>query len=147
MVRDQPIETPVAKVLSPIRTKANIEIRLTALTISSGSDRRAPPVQRRVSFQKESQCFLSTRKRGAVLEAENEGRRTAAAVPSPAVAVPASLHAWLMARLDRLGPAKGVAQIGAAIGRQFSHALLAALVRRLAPHSKLIAQSRARSES
>ena len=62
----------------------------------------------------------------AVLEAESEGeaRRTAAAVPSPALAVPASLHASLMARLDRLGPAKEVAQIGAAIGREFSHALL-----------------------
>ena len=34
-----------------------------------------------------------------------------------------------MARLDRLGPAKEVAQIGAAIGREFSHALLAAVVR------------------
>ena len=68
----------------------------------------------------------------AVLEAENEGdaRRTAAAVPSPALAVPASLHASLMARLDRLGPAKEVAQIGAAIGREFSHALLAAVVRK-----------------
>ena len=66
----------------------------------------------------------------AVLEAESEGeaRRTAAAVPSPALAVPASLHASLMARLDRLGPAKEVAQIGAAIGREFSHALLAAVV-------------------
>jgi len=66
----------------------------------------------------------------AVLEAESEGeaRRTAAAVPSPAVVVPASLHASLMARLDRLGPAKEVAQIGAAIGREFSHALLAAVV-------------------
>jgi class 3 adenylate cyclase/predicted ATPase len=63
----------------------------------------------------------------AVLEAESEGeaRRTAGAVPSPALAVPASLHASLMARLDRLGPAKEVAQIGAAIGREFSHALLA----------------------
>ncbi len=68
----------------------------------------------------------------AVLEAEDEGeaRRTAAAVPSPALAVPASLHASLMARLDRLGPAKEVAQIGAAIGREFSHALLAAVVRK-----------------
>ena len=60
----------------------------------------------------------------AVLEAESEGEgeapRTAANVPSPAVAVPASLHASLMARLDRLGPAKEVAQIGAAIGRGFS---------------------------
>src|SRR5271168_861563 len=66
----------------------------------------------------------------AVLEAEGEGeaRRTAAAIPSPALSVPASLHASLMARLDRLGPAKEVAQIGAAIGREFSHALLAAVV-------------------
>ena len=66
----------------------------------------------------------------AVLEAESEGdaRQTTAAVPSSALAVPASLHASLMARLDRLGSAKDVAQIGAAIGREFSHALLAAVV-------------------
>ena len=66
----------------------------------------------------------------AVLEAESEGaaEHAAAAVPSPALAVPASLHASLMARLDRLGPAKEVAQIGAAIGREFAHALLAAVV-------------------
>ena len=66
----------------------------------------------------------------AVLEAESEGeaQRTTAAVPSPALAVPASLHASLMARLDRLGPAKEVAQIGSAIGREFSHALLASVV-------------------
>jgi predicted ATPase len=65
----------------------------------------------------------------AVLEAESEdeAQRTAAAVPSPFLAVPASLHASLMARLDRLGPAKEVAQIGAAIGREFSHAVLAAV--------------------
>ena len=68
----------------------------------------------------------------AVLEAESEGkaRRTAAAVPSSALSVPASLQASLMARLDRLGPAKKAAQIGAAIGREFSHALLAAVVRK-----------------
>jgi predicted ATPase len=35
-----------------------------------------------------------------------------------------------MARLDRLGPAKEVAQIGAAIGREFSHALLAAVAQK-----------------
>jgi class 3 adenylate cyclase len=67
----------------------------------------------------------------SLLEAENEdaARRSVAAVPSPALAVPASLHASLMARLDRLGRAKEVAQIGAAIGREFSHAVLAAVVR------------------
>ena len=47
----------------------------------------------------------------------------------PVIAIPASLHASLSARLDRLGPAKEVAQIGAAIGREFSHALLASVVR------------------
>ena len=68
----------------------------------------------------------------AVLEAETEGdaQQTTGAVPSSALAVPASLHASLMARLDRLGPAKEVAQIGAAIGREFSHALLAAVARK-----------------
>jgi predicted ATPase len=65
----------------------------------------------------------------AVLEAKNEdeAHQTAATVPSSALAVPASLHASLMARLDRLGPAKEVAQIGSAIGREFSHALLTAV--------------------
>jgi class 3 adenylate cyclase/predicted ATPase len=65
----------------------------------------------------------------AVLEAADQetAERTAAAVPSPSIAVPPSLHASLMARLDRLGPAKEFAQIGAAIGREFSHALLAAV--------------------
>src|SRR6516162_9155325 len=68
----------------------------------------------------------------AVLEAESESdaRRAAAMVPSSPVAVPASLHASLMARLDRLGPGKELAQIGAAIGREFSHPLLAAVVRK-----------------
>ena len=68
----------------------------------------------------------------AVLEAESEGaaERVTTAVPSPALAVPASLHAPLMARLDRLGPAREVAQVGSAIGREFSHAALAAVVRK-----------------
>ena len=68
----------------------------------------------------------------AVLEAkdEREALRTVAAIPSPALAVPASLHASLMARLDRLGPAKELAQLGAVIGRDFSHTLLAAVARK-----------------
>jgi class 3 adenylate cyclase/predicted ATPase len=71
----------------------------------------------------------------AVLEAEGEGAaaRMVASAPSPALAVPASLHASLMARLDRLGTAKGVAQIGAAIGREFSHVLLASVTRETEP--------------
>jgi class 3 adenylate cyclase/predicted ATPase len=68
----------------------------------------------------------------AVLDAEDEGdaQRVCAGAPTPVVAVPASLQASLMSRLDRLGPAKNVAQVGAAIGRAFPHMLLAAVVRK-----------------
>lgn len=44
--------------------------------------------------------------------------------PLPPLAIPATLQDSLMARLDRLAPVKEVAQIGAAIGRDFSYALL-----------------------
>jgi class 3 adenylate cyclase/predicted ATPase len=51
-----------------------------------------------------------------------------AASPLTVPAVPATLHAALMARLDRLHPmAREVAQVGATIGREFSHELLAAV--------------------
>jgi predicted ATPase len=71
----------------------------------------------------------------AVLEAGSEGEAqwTAASIPSSSLAVPASLQASLMARLDRLGSAKEVVQIGAAIGRQFSHALVSSVVRKPEP--------------
>jgi class 3 adenylate cyclase/tetratricopeptide (TPR) repeat protein len=48
-------------------------------------------------------------------------------ITGTALTVPATLNASLMARLDRLPAAKQVAQIGAVIGRQFSHTLLAAV--------------------
>ena len=71
----------------------------------------------------------------AVLDAEGESdvQRTFAGAPTSIVAVPASLQASLMSRLDRLGPAKELAQVGAAIGREFPHMLLAALVRKPKP--------------
>ena len=47
--------------------------------------------------------------------------------PVPALAIPATLHDSLMARLDRLGAAKGVAQLGATIGRQFAYEVLQAV--------------------
>ena len=64
----------------------------------------------------------------AVLESGAQGAAALSAVPRPALSVPATLHASLMARLDRLGPAaKDVAQTGAAIGREFGHELLASV--------------------
>ena len=47
--------------------------------------------------------------------------------PLPPLAIPDTLQASLMARLDRLAPVKEVLNIGAAIGREFSHALVAAV--------------------
>jgi class 3 adenylate cyclase/predicted ATPase len=44
--------------------------------------------------------------------------------PLTPLAIPTSLHASLLARLDRLAPVREVAQIAAAIGRQFSHELI-----------------------
>jgi DNA-binding winged helix-turn-helix (wHTH) protein/tetratricopeptide (TPR) repeat protein len=57
----------------------------------------------------------------------DEAEKTISAVPSAALGVPATLQALLMARLDRLGPAKRMAQIGAAIGREFFYELIAAV--------------------
>ena len=67
----------------------------------------------------------------AVLEAgilRDTGDRYVLAGPLPSLAIPATLHDSLMARLDRLAPVKEVAQIGACIGREFDHELLAAVV-------------------
>src|SRR5262249_5408687 len=47
--------------------------------------------------------------------------------PLPPLAIPSTLHASLLARLDRLAAVKDVAQIGAVIGREFSYPLIAAV--------------------
>jgi class 3 adenylate cyclase/predicted ATPase len=68
----------------------------------------------------------------AVLDAEgvSDAQRGAAGEAARFVSVPASLQASLMSRLDRLGAAKEVAQVGAAIGREFPHMLLAAVMQK-----------------
>ena len=47
--------------------------------------------------------------------------------PLPPLAIPATLHDSLMARLDRLATVKALAQLGATLGREFSYALLHAV--------------------
>jgi class 3 adenylate cyclase len=47
--------------------------------------------------------------------------------PLPPLAIPTTLHDSLMARLDRLATVKGLAQLGATLGREFSYALLQAV--------------------
>jgi class 3 adenylate cyclase/tetratricopeptide (TPR) repeat protein len=47
--------------------------------------------------------------------------------PLPPLAIPATLHDSLMARLDRLTTVKGLAQLGATLGREFSYELFQAV--------------------
>ena len=61
---------------------------------------------------------------GLVREA---GDHYAVARPAAPLAIPTTLHASLLARLDRLAPTREVAQIGAALGRSFSHELISAV--------------------
>jgi class 3 adenylate cyclase len=70
----------------------------------------------------------------AVLESTGKEDRVAAVMATKSVAalsVPAALHASLMARLDRLGPAsKEIAQIGAVLGREFNYELIVPVAQR-----------------
>jgi class 3 adenylate cyclase/predicted ATPase len=69
---------------------------------------------------------------GIVMEA---GDHYALTGPTAPLAIPATLHASLLARLDRLAPTREVAQIGAALGRSFSHELISAVAQ--VPQHKL----------
>ena len=91
------------------------------------------------------------RRRAAVRRgADQDGAGIGSARPMPAITTscparcrrsrfPRPCTNSLMARLDRLAPVKEIAQIGAVIGREFSHELLAAVADRpepeLAPRS------------
>src|SRR6516165_3568375 len=70
----------------------------------------------------------------AVLESAAHGEGVAAVLATTsqtALSVPATLHASLMARLDRLGPtAKEIAQIGAVLGREFAYELIEPVAQR-----------------
>jgi predicted ATPase len=61
---------------------------------------------------------------GIVTEA---GDHYAVVGPVASLAIPTSLHASLLARLDRLAPTREVAQIGAMLGRTFSYELIRAV--------------------
>jgi predicted ATPase len=63
------------------------------------------------------------------------GASYALAGPAAPLAIPSTLHGSLLARLDRLAPTREVAQIGAALGRSFSHELISAVAQM--PQQKL----------
>jgi tetratricopeptide (TPR) repeat protein len=61
---------------------------------------------------------------GLVAKSGNDYALTGPVAP---LAIPTTLHASLLARLDRLAPTREVAQIGASLGRSFSHELISAV--------------------
>ena len=69
---------------------------------------------------------------GLVREVGDHYAVTGLAAP---LAIPTTLHASLLARLDRLAATREVAQIGAALGRSFSHELISAVAQ--VPRQKL----------
>jgi predicted ATPase/DNA-binding winged helix-turn-helix (wHTH) protein len=58
---------------------------------------------------------------------QERGERYELAGPLPPLAIPATLHDSLMARLDRLAAVKALAQLGATLGREFAYELLQAV--------------------
>jgi len=89
----------------------------------SGGTELPPQVVRRIIERADGVPLFVEELTKALLEAG-----AAAADPGAAeIIIPATLQDSLAARLDRLGPAKRLAQIAATIGREFSRSLLAAV--------------------
>src|SRR5258706_3063195 len=70
---------------------------------------------------------IVTRSDGVPLYVEELTKAVVDMHSGKSVAVPLTLQDSLMARLDRLGGAKGIAQVASVIGRQFSYPMLAAI--------------------
>jgi class 3 adenylate cyclase len=94
--------------------------------IAGGPDKLAPEVVAQIVERTDGvPLFIEEVTRAAL---EVAGETSVHAAFRGAARVPATLHASLTARLDRLGAtARQVAQAGAAIGREFGHDLLAAI--------------------
>jgi predicted ATPase/DNA-binding response OmpR family regulator/class 3 adenylate cyclase len=103
----------------------------TIISEVTGGKELPPEVEKQIIDKTDGVPLFVEELTKTVLESElleDAGDQYVAAGPLPALAVPSTLLDSLTARLDRLGPAKEVAQIGAVIGREFSYQLLAAVV-------------------
>lgn len=96
----------------------------------AGGRTLSPPVLAQIAARADGVPLYIEELTKAVLEAgvlHEAGQGCEPAASLPPAAIPSTLHDSLMARLDRLGPVKEVAQIAACIGREFRHELLAAV--------------------
>jgi class 3 adenylate cyclase len=109
-------------------TLARLDRRETAAMVANvAGDAALPPeIMDEIAERTDGVPLFVEELTKAVLEAGARAPAALPLVPHQTLSVPATLHASLMARLDRLGPtAKDVAQTGAAIGREFGFGLLA----------------------
>ena len=91
----------------------------------TGGKALPPEVMRQIVIKTDGvPLFVEELTKTVIEAAVDEGPRRAVPVP---LAIPATLQDALMARLDRLGTAKEIAQLGATIGREFSYELLQAV--------------------
>lgn len=88
-----------------------------------GGQQLAPAVVEQIVTKTDGVPLFVEELTKTVVESEELGQAEAYAT-RPTLPIPATLHDSLMARLDRLVTAKGIAQLGAVIGRQFSYDLL-----------------------
>jgi predicted ATPase len=109
-------------------TLARLDRRNTAAMVANvaGNAVLPPEVMEEIADRTDGVPLFVEELTKAVLESGSRPSGALSAVPHSELSVPATLHASLMARLDRLGPAaKDAAQTGAAIGRESGFGLLA----------------------
>ncbi|MBI4538387.1 MAG: AAA family ATPase [Gemmatimonadetes bacterium] len=113
----------------PLERLAEEEAAVLVTDVTGG--RRLPPelVRRVLAHADGVPLFIEELTRSllesGVLEESDQGYELTSALSS--LAIPATLNDSLMARLDRLGPAREIAQLAAVIGREFGRGLLAAV--------------------
>ena len=117
-------------------TLARLDRRDTAAMVANvaGNARLPAEIMQEIAERTDGVPLFVEELTKAVLEAGAQAPAALSTVPHPALLVPATLHASLMARLDRLGPAaRDIAQSGAAIGREFEFGLLSSVTDLLEP--------------
>jgi tetratricopeptide (TPR) repeat protein len=109
-------------------TLARLDRRDTAAMVANvaGNAMLPPEIMEEIAERTDGVPLFVEELTKAVLESGAQAGVALSAAPHAGLSVPATLHASLMARLDRLGQdAKDIAQTGAAIGREFGFGLLA----------------------
>jgi predicted ATPase/class 3 adenylate cyclase/DNA-binding winged helix-turn-helix (wHTH) protein len=117
----------LTQITLPRLPQAQVEQMVTSLT---GGKAMPPEVLQRVVDKTDGVPLFVEELTKAILESgllRDAADRYELTAPLRAVAIPATLHDSLRARLDRLGTAKSVAQLGAVLGRRVPYALLRAV--------------------